>query len=85
MAHTSTQGEYSPLQSKPQDSMFRDTMQITMEQFRTVRGNTAAKVLQLYQYPLSLLVPTPYNHKKELFDTLCALSKEVRQWIRQYL
>ncbi len=53
MTHTSTPVEYSPLQSKPQDSMFRDTMQITMEQLRTVRGNAAAKVLQLYQYPPS--------------------------------
>ncbi|KAL7493509.1 hypothetical protein ACHAWT_005278 [Skeletonema menzelii] len=74
MTHTSTPGGYSPRQSRPEDSMFRDTMQITMEQFRTVRVNAAEKVLQPYQYPL---VPTPYDQRKEMGDTLFALSKEV--------
>ena len=45
-----------------------------MEQFRTVRVNAAEKVLQQYQYPL---VPTPYDQRKEMGDTLFALSKEV--------
>jgi hypothetical protein len=73
MTHTSTPGGYSP-PSKPHDSMFRDTMEIKVEQFRTVRVNAAEKVLQPYQYPL---VPTPYDQRKEMGDTLFALSKEV--------
>jgi len=74
MTHTSTPGGYSPRSKPPQDSMFRDTMEIKMEQFRTVRVNAAEKVLQPYQYPL---VPTPYDQRKEMGDTLFALSKEV--------
>ncbi len=74
MTHTSTPGGYSPHQSRPRDAMFRETMPITMEQFRTVRVKAAEKVLQPYQYPL---VPTPYDQRKEMGDTLFALSKEV--------
>lgn len=70
---THTPGGYSP-RAKPHDSMFRDTMEIKFEQFRTVRVNAAEKVLQPYQYPL---VPTPYDQRKEMGDTLFALSKEV--------
>lgn len=73
MTHTSTPGGYSP-RPKPHDSMFRDTMEIKVEQFRTIRVNAAEKVLQPYQYPL---VPTPYDQRKEMGDTLFALSKEV--------
>ena len=73
MTHASTPGGYSA-RSKPDDAMFRDTMEIKREQFRTVRTNVAEKVAQPYQYPL---VPTPYDQRKEMGDTLFALSKEV--------
>ena len=73
MTHASTPGGYSA-RSKPDDAMFRDTMEIKREQFRTVRTSVAEKVAQPYQYPL---VPTPYDQRKEMGDTLFALSKEV--------
>jgi hypothetical protein len=72
MTHTSP-GGYNA-RSKPYDTMFRDTMEIKREQFRSVRTSVAEKVLQSYQYPL---VPTPYLQRKEMGDTLFALSKEV--------
>ena len=73
----------------PSDVLFRDTMELRREQFRAVLPPTATTLSDgsiiedrnaildspnAYRYPA---VPTPYSHRKEMGDTLFALSKEV--------
>jgi hypothetical protein len=73
----------------PSDVLFRDTMELRREQLRAVRPPTAATLSDgsiigdgnaiidspnAYRYPA---VPTPYSQRKEMGDTLFALSKEV--------
>ena len=55
------------------DRLFRDTMELKREQYRKVRAATDI-MPGAYQYPH---VPTPYSQRKEMGDTLFALSREV--------
>lgn len=83
----------APAGAIPSDVLFRDTMELKREQYRTVRSistsstasNTdavgtnapngdATRGPNAYRYPP---VPTPYSQRKELGDTLFALSREV--------
>ncbi len=73
----------------PSDVLFRDTMELRRDQFRAVRppiantssdGSTHGDCHAImdspnaYRYPA---IPTPYSQRKELGDTLFALSREV--------
>ena len=84
----------APAGAIPSDVLFRDTMELKREQYRTVRAITATastitangKIAtsggallptespNAYRYPH---IPTPYSQRKELGDTLFALSREV--------
>lgn len=84
----------APAGAIPSDVLFRDTMELKREQYRTVRatpnptassgsGGVTSSIatstlptesLNAYRYPP---VPTPYSQRKELGDTLFALSREV--------
>lgn len=74
----------APAGAIPSDVLFRDTMVLQREQFRTVRtsidsnivGGVHATLLsqRAYCYPA---IPTPYSQRKEMGDTLFALSREV--------
>ena len=85
----------APAGAIPSDVLFRDTMELQREQFRTVRvgsssssvdGSTSSAVSDTggannpmdgpnaYRYPS---IPTPYAQRKEMGDTLFALSREV--------
>jgi len=80
----------APAGAIPNDVLFRDTMELKKEQYRTVRSITttgdstfstpandssdARNGPNAYRYPP---IPTPYSHRKEMGDTLFALSREV--------
>ena len=55
------------------DALFRGTMELKPEQYRRVRFKADPKD-DPYQYPH---IPTPYSQRKEMGDTLFALSREV--------
>jgi hypothetical protein len=55
------------------DCLFRGTMELKPEQYRKVRFKVDS-IQDAYQYPH---IPTPYSQRKELGDTLFALSREV--------
>lgn len=78
----------APAGAIPNDVLFRDTMELKKEQYRTVNSittatgtftssndsNDARNSPNAYRYPP---IPTPYSHRKEMGDTLFALSREV--------
>lgn len=81
----------APAGAIPSDVLFRDTMELKPEQFRAVRpptattsGNDDDSIVEdghaimdspnAYRYPA---IPTPYSQRKEMGDTLFALSREV--------
>jgi hypothetical protein len=74
----------APAGAIPSDVLFRDTMVLQREQFRTVRTSIDSNVVggghatllspRAYCYPA---IPTPYSQRKEMGDTLFALSREV--------
>lgn len=55
------------------DSLFREKIELKREQYRKVLVSTDI-IPGAYQYPH---VPTPYSQRKEMGDTLFALSREV--------
>jgi hypothetical protein len=81
----------APAGAIPSDVLFRDTMELKPEQLRAVRpltattsGNDDDSIVEdghaimdspnAYRYPA---IPTPYSQRKEMGDTLFALSREV--------
>ena len=74
----------APAGAIPSDVLFRDTMVLQREQFRTVSTSIDSNVVggghatlispRAYCYPS---IPTPYSQRKEMGDTLFALSREV--------
>ena len=79
----------APAGAIPSDVLFRDTMELKREQFRTVsathittssegsysgESNASIDSPNAYRYPP---IPTPYSQRKELGDTLFAMSREV--------
>eukprot|EP00804_Cyclotella_cryptica_P001183 CCRYP_017004-RA/>CCRYP_017004-RA protein AED:0.00 eAED:0.00 QI:965/1/1/1/1/1/2/414/923 len=55
------------------DCLFRGTMELKPEQYRRVRFSVDS-VTDAFEYPH---IPTPYSQRKEMGDTLFALSREV--------
>ena len=79
----------APAGAIPSDVLFRDTMELKREQFRTVGAvsatassdgtcsgdsNAIIDSPHAFRYPH---IPTPYSQRKELGDTLFAMSREV--------
>jgi hypothetical protein len=79
----------APTAAVPSDILFRDTMELRREQFRVIRppscntlsdgsvvgdGHTIVDCPSAYRYPA---IPTPYFQRKEMGDTLLALSQKV--------
>ncbi len=79
----------APAGAIPSDVLFRDTMELKREQFRTVGATSATASSDescsgdsnavidspnAFRYPP---IPSPYSQRKELGDTLFAMSREV--------
>lgn len=79
----------APAGAIPSDVLFRDTMELKREQFRTVgatsatastNGNCGGDINAIIYSPNAFRyppIPTPYSQRKELGDTLFAMSREV--------